>query len=130
MRSGLLVGEIENLEVYRHPTNAATNLEWIDTLIDEVTEELSPRTLLPVGGIPDTRFAGSVVAARPPAGSVQDRRGCRVEPWCQYFPASLRRGAVATEELSIPVDGVFRVAHVPRRRGSACTITPTKSSAR
>jgi hypothetical protein len=43
MRSGLLVGEVEYLEVYRHPTNAATNLEWIDTLIDEVTEELSPR---------------------------------------------------------------------------------------
>jgi hypothetical protein len=66
MRSGLFVGEVEYLEVYRYATNAATNLEWIDTLIDEVTEELSPRTLLPVGGIPDTGFAGSVVTARPP----------------------------------------------------------------
>jgi hypothetical protein len=60
-----LVGEIEYLEVDRYTTDAATNLEWIDTFIDEVTEELSPRALLPVGGIPDTRFAGSVVSARP-----------------------------------------------------------------
>jgi hypothetical protein len=65
MRSGLLVGEVEYLEVDRYTTDAATYLEWIDTFIDEVTEELSPRTLLPVGGIPDTRFAGSVVTARP-----------------------------------------------------------------
>lgn len=66
MRSGLLVGEVEYLQVYRYATNAATNLEWIDTLIDEVTEKLSLRTLFPVGGIPDIRFAGSVVTARSP----------------------------------------------------------------
>jgi hypothetical protein len=101
MRSRLRISEVEYLEVYRYATDAATNLEWIDTLIDEVMEELSPRTLLPVGGVPDTRFADSVVTARPPAGSVQDTRGCRVEPWCQQFPASLRRGAVATASASV-----------------------------
>lgn len=68
MRTGLLVGEIEHLKVDRHTTNAATNLEWIDTFVDEVSEELSPCPLLPAGGIPDTRFTGSVVTARPRGG--------------------------------------------------------------
>jgi hypothetical protein len=65
MLSGLPVGEVEYLQVDRYSPNTATNLEWIDTLIDEVTEELRPRTLLPVGGIPDSRLAGSVVTAGP-----------------------------------------------------------------
>lgn len=65
MRPGLFVGEVEDLKVDRHATDAAANLEGIDTVIDEMPEEFSPRTLLAVGGIPDTRFAGSVVTARP-----------------------------------------------------------------
>ncbi|ORV80825.1 hypothetical protein AWC11_27590 [Mycobacterium interjectum] len=65
MRPDLAVGEIEHLELGRYTTDAATNLEWIDTFIDEMTEQFSPRTLLPVGRIPDTRFAGSVVTTRP-----------------------------------------------------------------
>lgn len=68
MRTGLFVGEIEDLKVDRDPTDTATNLEGIDTVIDEVAQEFSPRTLLAVGGIPDTRFAGPVATARPRSG--------------------------------------------------------------
>ncbi|AFM20056.1 hypothetical protein Mycch_5379 (plasmid) [Mycolicibacterium chubuense NBB4] len=68
MGTGLLVGEIEYLELDRHTTNAAPNLEGIDAFIDKVAEELRPRTLLPVGGVPDPRFAGSVVTTGPSCG--------------------------------------------------------------
>jgi hypothetical protein len=75
VRPGLLVGEVEHPQVDRYSTDAATNLEWIDALIDEVTEELRPRTLLPVGGVPDARLAGSVVTARPTGGVCAGREG-------------------------------------------------------
>jgi hypothetical protein len=101
MGTRLLVGEIEYLKVDRHTTNAATNFEGIDAFVDKVSEELRPCPLLLVGGIPDTRFTDSVVTARPRGGSVQETRGCRVEPWCQYFPVSVRRRAVATASASV-----------------------------
>ena len=68
MGTGLLVGQIKYLKVDRHTTNAAPNLEGIDAFIDEVSEELRPCTLLPVRGVPDPRFAGSVITARPRGG--------------------------------------------------------------
>ena len=65
----------EYLEVDRYSTDTAMNLEWIDAFIDEVTEELRPRTLLPVAGVPDARLAGSVATARPPGGVCAGRKG-------------------------------------------------------
>jgi hypothetical protein len=56
------------VKVDRYPTNAATHLEWIDSIINEVTKELGPCALLPVGRVPDPRLPGSVVAARPVCG--------------------------------------------------------------
>jgi hypothetical protein len=65
MRSCRLVGEVEDVEVDRYPTNAATHLEWIDSFINEVTKKLRPCALLQVGRVPNPRLPGSVVAARP-----------------------------------------------------------------
>lgn len=62
MRSCRLVCEVEDVKVDRYPTNAATHLEWIDSFINEVTKELRPCALLPVGRVPDPRlprFGGS-----------------------------------------------------------------------
>jgi hypothetical protein len=83
MRPCRLVGEVEDVKFDRYPTNATTHLEWIDSFIDKVTKELRPCALLPVGRVPNPRLTGSVVAARPEAGSAQDVIGCRVAPWCQ-----------------------------------------------
>ncbi len=101
MGSGLLVGEIEYLKVDRYTTNAASDLEGIDAFIDKVAEELRPGTLLPVGAY---QTPGSPVwwyRPAPAAGSRQDTSGCRVGPWCQNFPVSLRRRAVATASASV-----------------------------
>ena len=53
------------MKVDRYPTNAATHLEWIDSVINEVAKELGPCALLPVGHVPNPWLPGSVVAASP-----------------------------------------------------------------
>ena len=75
MRSCRLVGEVEHVKIDRYPTNAATHLEWIDSVINEVTKELRPCALLPVGRIPNPRLPGSVVAARPEGGVCTGGKG-------------------------------------------------------
>ncbi|CKU12700.1 Uncharacterised protein [Mycobacterium tuberculosis] len=68
MGSSPLVCEVEYLECDRHSTDAATDLEWIDPVIDEVAEQLRPCTLLFVRCVPDSRLARSVVTARTSGG--------------------------------------------------------------
>ena len=68
MRSSRLVGEVEDEKVNRYATNAATHLERIDSLVNEMTKEFRPCALLTVGCIPNPRFSGSVIAARAQGG--------------------------------------------------------------
>jgi hypothetical protein len=75
MGSSPLVCEVEYLEGDRHATDAATHLEWIDALIDEVAEKFRPCTLLFVRCVPDPRLSRSVVTARPPGGVGAGRNG-------------------------------------------------------
>ena len=64
MRSSRLVGEVEDEKVNRYATNAATHLERIDSLVNEMTKEFRPCALLPVGRVPPPapRFGGSAQA--------------------------------------------------------------------
>lgn len=57
------VREIQNLQRDVHPANPPPHLEGIDSLVEEMTEQLSPRALLLAGGVPDARLTGSVVPA-------------------------------------------------------------------
>ena len=56
-------GEVEDVKVDRYAANAAAHFEWVDSVFEEVAKELRPGALLAVGGVPDARLAGSVVAA-------------------------------------------------------------------
>ena len=56
------------MKVNRHPADAATHLEWIDSFVNEVTKEFCPCALFPVGRVPNPRLPGSVVAAWPVGG--------------------------------------------------------------
>lgn len=88
-------GEVEYLEVDGHAPDTAAELEQVDTVVDEVTEELCPGGLLLVGGVPDAGIALPVVPAwssgrigaggegmtgralvPPVAGEVPSRGGC------------------------------------------------------
>lgn len=88
-------GEVEYLEVDGHASDTAAELEQVDTVVDEVTEELCPGGLLLVGGVPDAGIdppmvpawssgrvgaVGEGMAGRalvpPVAGEVPSRGGC------------------------------------------------------
>lgn len=58
------VGEVEYVEVDGDASDAAAELERIDAVIDGVPEELGPRGLLLIGGVPDSGFILKVVPAR------------------------------------------------------------------
>jgi hypothetical protein len=85
MRSCHLVGEVQDVKVDRYPTNAATHFEWIDPVINEVTKELGPCALLPVGCVPNPRLPRSVVAARPEGGV---STGCQRVPGGPLVPVT------------------------------------------
>lgn len=68
MRSSRLIGEVEDEKLDRYATNAATHLEWVDSLVNEMAKEFRPCALLAVGRIPNTRFSGLVVSARAQGG--------------------------------------------------------------
>lgn len=88
MRSCRLVGEIKDLKVDRYPTNTATNFKGIDSFIKEVTEQLRPCALLPVGRIPNPRLPRSVVAARPDGGV---GTGCQLVSCGALVPVTARQ---------------------------------------
>jgi len=48
-----LVGQVEDFEVHANPVDATPHLEGIDSLVDEVAEQLGPRRLFPVRAVPD-----------------------------------------------------------------------------
>lgn len=50
------------------PADPTSELERIDTFVDEVSKQLSPGRLLLARGVPDARLAGAVVAARASCG--------------------------------------------------------------
>ena len=58
-----LVGQVEHCEHDVDPADPTSELERIDTFVDEVSEQLGPGRLLLARGVPDTRLAGAVVAA-------------------------------------------------------------------
>ena len=62
------VGEVEDVKVDGDATDAAAHFEWVDSLVDEVAKELRPGALLAIGGIPDARLAGAMVATGPAGG--------------------------------------------------------------
>ena len=51
------------MEIYGDSSDAASELEGVDAVVDEMAEELRPRSLLLAGGVPDTGFALAVVPA-------------------------------------------------------------------
>ena len=57
------VREIQDFQRDVNPANPPAHLEGIDSLVEEMTEELSPRALLLAGAVPDARLAGAVVPA-------------------------------------------------------------------
>lgn len=95
------VGEVEHVEIDGDSSDAASELERIDAVVDGVAEELGPRCLLLAGGIPDTGFALAVVPARSSGRAAQEVRGRRVGPWCHHLPVRCRRGAVATASATL-----------------------------
>lgn len=68
------------MKVRRYPTDAATHLEWIDSVINEVSKELCPCALIAAGPVPNPR---AVVAARAEGGVCTGCKWCRVAPWRQ-----------------------------------------------
>ncbi len=58
------IGQVEHHEDDVHPADATTDLERVDSLIQEVPEQLGPRSLFLTGRVPDTRLARSVESAR------------------------------------------------------------------
>lgn len=76
-----LFGQIEHLEDDVHATDATSELERVDAVVDEVTEQLGPGRLLLTRRVPGSPVRWYRPGAR--AGSAQEVSGCRVEPWCQ-----------------------------------------------
>ncbi len=64
--------------------NVSTNLERVDTVVEEVTHQLRPGCLLLIGGVPDAWAADPVIT------TIRDRR---VGETCQWPP----RGALVPE---------------------------------
>lgn len=62
------VGEVEHVEVDGRTPDAATELERVDAVVDEVAEEFGPCGLLLIGGVPHAGFALPVVPARSSGG--------------------------------------------------------------
>lgn len=95
-----LVGEVEDLEVDGHAPDAASQLERIDPLADEVPEQLGPRRLLLTRCVPDAVIASPVVAAVA-TRRISTRRDARVEsgPDARTPPSAVDEGpqTVATD---------------------------------
>ena len=83
MGSSRRVGQVKDEKVNRYPTNAATHLERIDSVVNEMTKEFGPCALLTVGCVPNARFSGSVVAARAQGGVCT---GCQRMPGGALVP--------------------------------------------
>ena len=96
MRSCPVVGEIEDLKVDRDATNAAAHFERVRPFVNEVAKELRPCPLLVVGGVPDTRLAGAVIATGPAGGICAGSKWVAGRALMPIATGQLRRGAVAT----------------------------------
>ena len=62
------VGEVEDVQADRYPAHTAAHFERVDTVVEEVAKKLCPGALLAVGGVPDARFASSVIATGAASG--------------------------------------------------------------
>lgn len=95
------VGQVEDFEGDEHPAHASPDLERVDAGVDEVAEQLGPSRLLLTRRVPDTRFAGPVVAAGAASGI---RTRCERVPGGTLVPEaagdlSTRRGCYRLGEV-------------------------------